>query len=183
MPTPPAADRQAEAGTAGGVVPAKAVADLALPVNGGPDDYVPLLDAIGDARVVLLGEGSHGTHEFYRERRRITRMLVERLGFQAVAVEADWPDAYRVNRYVRGVSSDPDPDRALSGFRRFPTWMWRNREVVRLVEWLRDHNRGIAAQEHRVGFYGLDLYSLRASIEAVVAYLETIDPEAAGRAR
>jgi erythromycin esterase-like protein len=157
--------------------------DAILPVTGAPADYDPLLDRIGDARVVLLGEASHGTHEFYRERCRITRLLVERKGFDAVAVEADWPDAYRVNRYVRGMSDDRDADAALGGFQRFPTWMWRNRDVVELVDWLRAHNDALGDGAPTVGFYGLDLYSLHASIQAVLEYLDTVDPEAAARAR
>ena len=112
----------------------------AQPLSGAAEDYDGLLDRIGDASFVLLGEGSHGTHEFYRERARITRRLIEEKGFRAVAVEADWPDAYRVNRYVRGARDDADAEEALGGFRRFPTWMWRNAEVLDFVGWLRAHN-------------------------------------------
>jgi erythromycin esterase-like protein len=101
----------------------------AQPLSGAENDYDGLLDQVGDASVVLLGEASHGTHEFYRERARITRRLIEERGFQAVAVEADWPDAYRVNRYVHGAPDDGDAEEALRGFRRFPPWMWRNAEV------------------------------------------------------
>src|SRR5437867_3748305 len=100
------------------------------PVTGSDADYDPLLDAIGDAPIVLLGEASHGTHEFYRERARLSRRLVEAMGFTLVAVEADWPDAYRVNRWVRGEGEDPDATAALEGFERFPRWMWRNRDVL-----------------------------------------------------
>jgi Erythromycin esterase homolog len=132
--------------------------------------------------VVLLGEASHGTHEFYRERARITRRLIEEKGFVAVAVEADWPDAYRVNRYVRGAPEDADAEEALRGFRRFPTWMWRNAEVLDFVGWLRAHNDRQGAGG-AVGFYGLDLYSLYASVAEVIAYLERVDPPAAERAR
>jgi erythromycin esterase-like protein len=146
-------------------------------------DYDPLLRVIGDARFVLLGEASHGTHEFYRERARITKRLIEDRGLMAVAVEADWPDAARVNRYVRGVSDDTDAAEALADFRRFPQWMWRNADVVEFVEWLRRHNDALPADAPKVGFYGLDLYSLRASMEAVLRYLEKADPPAAGRAR
>src|SRR3712207_5498791 len=116
------------------------VAAEAEPLTGSPEDYDSLLDLVGDARFVLLGEASHGTHEFYRERAEITKRLVVEKGFTAVAVEADWPDAYRVNRYVRGQSDDRDADAALGGFSRFPTWMWRNRVVLDFVEWLREHN-------------------------------------------
>jgi erythromycin esterase-like protein len=154
----------------------------ARPLVGRGDDYAALLDWISDARVVLLGEASHGTHEFYRERARITRLLVEERRFDAVAVEADWPDADRVNRFVRGREGGTALA-ALGEFRRFPVWMWRNVDVVAFVDWLRAHNAAIPKPEERVGFYGLDLYSLRRSIEAVVGYLEKIDPEAARRAR
>ena len=145
------------------------------------DDYDAVLERVGDARLVLIGEASHGTEEFYRVRAEITRLLIERKGFNAVAVEADWPDAYRVNRFVRGQSDDADADAALGDFRRFPRWMWRNTVVRDFVEWLREHNDG--SGERRVGFYGLDLYSLHASIDAVIAYLDEADPEAAARAR
>jgi erythromycin esterase-like protein len=151
-------------------------------LGGGPTDYDGLLALVGDARIVLLGEASHGTHEFYRERARITRRLVEEKGFTIVAAEADWPDAYRVNRFVRGGGRDQVAVDALADFRRFPAWMWRNADVLDLVDWLRQHNEGEPATGG-AGFYGLDLYSLVASSEAVLAYLETIDPDGAVRAR
>ena len=146
-------------------------------------DYDPLIEKIGDARFVLLGEASHGTHEFYRERAQITKRLILERGFTAVAVEADFPDAYRVNRYIRGEGTDADAVEALGGFKRFPAWMWRNADVLDLVGWLRSHNDGLPAGGSKVGFYGLDLYSLHTSISEVLAYLEKIDPEAATRAR
>ena len=146
-------------------------------------DYDKLLDQIGDRRFVLLGEGSHGTHEFYRERAVITRRLIEEKGFHAVAIEADWPDAYRVNRFVLGASDDLDATASLDDFRRFPAWMWRNVDVVHFVTWLRAHNDAVASQADKVRFYGLDLYSLRASMEAVVDYLDAVDPDAASDAR
>jgi erythromycin esterase-like protein len=152
------------------------------PLSGAADDYDPLLELIGDARVVLLGEASHGTHEFYRERARITRRLLQEKGFGVLAVEADWPDAYRVNRWVRRVGQDGTALQALGNFQRFPRWMWRNTEVLRFVEWLRGFNAGLSP-DRRVGFYGLDLYSLFSSIEAVIGFLEEVDPEAARRAR
>jgi len=155
----------------------------ARPLTGAGSDYDDLLERVGDARLVLLGEASHGTHEFYRERARITKRLIDELGFAAVAVEGDWPDAHRVSRYVQGVTEDGDAEEALRGFRRFPTWMWRNAEVMDFVGWLRTHNETLAASRPCVGFYGLDLYSLNASMEAVVAYLEEVDPPAAARAR
>jgi erythromycin esterase-like protein len=156
--------------------------DSAVPLTGGRTDYDPLLEAIGDARFVLLGEASHGTHEFYRERAEITKRLIAEKGFTAVTVEADWPDAYRVNRFVRGRRDDADAEEALAGFRRFPTWMWRNADVLDFVGWLRARNDGLPDAE-KAGFYGLDLYSLHASIAEVLAYLRKVDPEAAARAR
>jgi erythromycin esterase-like protein/predicted phosphoribosyltransferase len=155
----------------------------AEPLLGAHSDYDRLLDLIGEARFVLIGEASHGTMEFYRERARITRRLIEERGFRAVAVEADWPDAYRVNRYVRGASDDPEALAALGDFQRFPRWMWRNAEVLEFVEWLRDYNAALPAATPKAGFYGLDLYSLHTSIQAVVGYLDKVDPEAATRAR
>jgi erythromycin esterase-like protein len=153
----------------------------ARPLTGAGNDYDPLLALIGNARLVLLGEATHGTHEFYRERARITRRLIEEKGFSLVAVEADWPDAYRVNRWVRGASDDRSALQALDSFERFPRWMWRNRDVLEFVQWLREHNENTAGT--RAGFYGLDLYSLHASMAAVVSYLDRVDPEAAARAR
>lgn len=159
------------------------IRDAAHPLTHVASDYDPLLSFIGDARFVLLGEASHGTHEFYRERIRITQRLIEEKGFSAVAVEADWPDAYRVNRFVRGDATDRDSVEALSGFRRFPAWMWRNADVLDFVGWLRARNDALAAGAEKTGFYGLDLYSLHTSIEAVLAYLDKVDPAGARRAR
>lgn len=139
------------------------------------------LPAVSDEHFVLLGEASHGSHEFYEERARITRWLIEEKGFHAIAVEADWPDAYRVNRYLGGLSRDSRPEEALGGFRRFPAWMWRNRVVLEFVGWLKEHNE--RAGGAGTGFYGLDLYSLFSSMHEVVAYLERVDPAAAARAR
>ncbi|MGA7326917.1 MAG: erythromycin esterase family protein, partial [Rhodomicrobium sp.] len=153
------------------------------PLTGSARDYDPLLERIGDAPLVLIGEASHGTHEFYRERAEITKRLIQEKNFRAVSVEADWPDAYRVNRYVRGVTEDIDAYEALIDFRRFPTWMWRNTDVTDFVGWLRSHNDAQPSATLKTGFYGLDLYSLRASAKAVLAYLEKVDPEAAQRAR
>ncbi len=143
-------------------------------------DYDALFQAIGEARVVLIGEASHGTHDFYRERARITRRLIEEKGFCAVAAEADWPDAYRLNRFVLGDSKDTNAVEALEDFERFPAWMWRNMDVVAFAEWLRAHNR---KGHNCAGFYGLDLYSLHASAHAVLQYLDKADPAAAARAR
>ena len=158
------------------------VREAAQPIEGPANDYDSLLAFIGDAKVVLLGEASHGTTEFYRSRAQITKRLICDKGFSAIAVEADWPDAYRVNRFVKGDNKDADASWALSGFKRFPTWMWRNTEVLQFLTWLRVHNDSLVPAD-RVGFYGLDLYSLHASMECVLRYLDNIDPDAARRAR
>ncbi|HEU0273146.1 MAG TPA: erythromycin esterase family protein [Candidatus Udaeobacter sp.] len=159
------------------------VSEKAEALLGSPKDFDSLFDLIGDARFVLLGEASHGTHEFYRIRAQISKVLIARRGFSAVAVEADWPDAYRVNRFVRGVGNDSDSVEALSGFQRFPQWMWRNADILDFIGWLREHNDQQVFEDRKCGFYGLDLYSLHASIEAVLAYLDKLDPEAAKLAR
>ncbi len=141
-------------------------------------------ELIGDARIVLIGESSHGTHEFYEARAEITKWLIEQKGFNAVAAEADWPDAYRVNRYVRSLGGDSSAEEALRGFERFPAWMWRNVVVRDFAQWLRQHNQRCATDGARqTGFYGLDLYSLHRSMHEVIAYLDTVDPTAAARAR
>lgn len=141
-----------------------------------------LVELLTTARLVLIGEASHGTHEFYLERARLTRALIERHGCTAVVAEADWPDALRVDRYVRGRSEDASAEQALSGFARFPTWMWRNTVMAEFIDWLREHNRGVPAAR-QVGFFGMDLYSLHSSMRAVVQYLEQVDGQAAARAR
>lgn len=153
-------------------------------LTGKAKDYDPLFHSPNwdNVEVVLLGEATHGTHEFYCARAEITKRLITEHGFNVIAIEADWPDAYQVNRYIRGTEQGINAKQALNGFKRFPTWMWRNREVLKLVEWLRTYNQQ-RAYEKQVGFYGLDLYSLHASIAAVIDYLDKIDPEAAQRAR
>src|SRR5436190_2074479 len=156
--------------------------ETARPLSDG-DPHDALIEAIGDARLVLLGEASHGTHDFYAERARLTQRLIVEKGFHAVAVEADWPDAYRVNRFVRNLGEDRDADTALSGFKRFPVWMWRNVDVLDFVRWLRAHDDSLPAGAPKVGFYGVDLYSLHASIDEVLKYLAKVDPEAARLAR
>ena len=161
----------------------KALSETAYPLAGSARDYDPLVGRIGEARFALLGEASHGTHEFYCERAEITKRLITEKNFVAVAVEADWPDAYRLNRYVRGASDDVDAVEALADFRRFPTWMWRNEVVVEFIEWLRAYNDALPQGAEKVGFYGLDLYSLHASMKAVLRYLEKVDPEATKKAR
>ena len=156
--------------------------DSAHLLTGTAADWDPLLGLIGNARLTLIGEASHGTHDFYHERIEITKRLILERRLTGIAVEADWPDAYRVNRYVRWEGEDHDADEALSGFERFPTWMWRNAPIFDFVEWLRRHNADLSPAE-RVGFYGIDLYSLFTSIEAVLGYLDKIDPKGAERAR
>ncbi len=152
----------------------------ALPLTGAPGDHDRLIDRIGSSRLVLIGEASHGTHEFYRHRAVITKRLIEEHGFRAVAVEADWPDAYRVNRWVHGADDDPDAEHALRGFERFPTWMWRNADVLDFVGWLRAHRE---RSGEGVSFFGLDLYSLQRSVASVVEHLEQIDSAEAEAAR
>ena len=138
-------------------------------------DLAPLLGRIGEARVVLIGEASHGTSEFYRMRARITRELIECKGFSFVAIEGDWPDAARVDHYVRHAEVPPSE---WSAFARFPTWMWRNAETLTFVDWLRAHNAALETAQ-RVAFRGLDLYSLYSSIRSVLDYLKDIDPQTA----
>jgi erythromycin esterase-like protein len=148
---------------------------VALPLSN-PNDLDPLIDRIGDARYVLLGEASHGTSEYYRWRAQISERLIREKGFSFIAVEGDWPDCYRVNRYVKGFEdAGRDAREVLEGFLRWPTWMWANQEVERLAEWLRAHNRR-CPQDERVGFYGLDVYSLWDSLYAVLRYLRKTDP-------
>jgi len=159
----------------------KAIRCVAHPLTGDTSDFDPLLKMVGDSRFVLLGEATHGTHEFYRLRAQITKRLIAEKGFTAVAVEADWPDAYRVNQVVQVEGEDEDAVDALAGFQRFPAWMWRNADVLDFVGWLRNHNEH--RHSKRVGFYGLDLYSLHASIRAVLTFLDKVDPQAAQRAR
>jgi erythromycin esterase-like protein len=153
------------------------------PIIGAAEDFNPLMKMIGNSHFVLLGEATHGTHEFYKARAEITKRLIHEKGFNAVAVEADWPDAYRVNRFIRGDDSDSGSEEALGGFKRFPTWMWRNADVLDFVGWLRGHNEHIQDEKSKVGFYGLDLYSLHTSVQAVLDYLRKMDPEEARRAR
>lgn len=146
-----------------------------------PDDraFGTFFDRFADHRVVLLGEASHGTSEFYRARAAITRRLVEEHGFSVVAVEADWPDAAAVNRYVRNL---PRRENQPPPFQRFPTWMWQNTDVDAFLQWLRSHNRTLR-DDRQVGFYGLDIYNMRGSIASVLAYLDDVDPQAAAVAR
>ena len=162
--------------------PVDALRRHARPLQGDGHDHDALLALIGDAHHVLLGEATHGTHEFYAERAAITRRLIEERGFDAVAIEGDWPDTYRLNRFVRGAGDDRAAAGALAGYQRFPTWMWRNTDVVAFVDWLRAFNLQ-RSEDPRAGIYGLDLYSLRGSMVAVMDYLSRSDPAAAERAR
>ncbi|WP_192034630.1 erythromycin esterase family protein [Halomonas sp. YLGW01] len=162
------------------VTPLACVRQLATRLEERPSDYDALLSSVADRSFVLLGEASHGTAEFYRLRGEITRRLIEEAGFEAVLVEADWPDALRLNRFVAGEGEDTLLE-AFGDFQRFPQWMWRNAQAGDFIAWLADHNA--ARSGAPVGFHGLDLYSLHRSAEAVIAYLEGIDAEQAKRAR
>ena len=176
------ARRPAEAKSFRGRAPTlpRMIAEAAEPLHEIDDPLFALrFDRFADARVVLLGEATHGTSEFYRARAAITRQLIERHGFTIVAVEADWPDAAAIDRHVRFRPHRKDAEPAFS---RFPTWMWRNREVEAFTQWLRDHNR-FQDEEERAGFYGLDLYNMSGSMRAVIDYLDEVDPEAATVAR
>ena len=148
----------------------------------GEGDVAALARRIAGFRTVLIGEASHGTREFYELRAELTRRLIADHGFTAVTLEADWPDTFRAHRYATHRSDDRDADAALSDFRRFPAWMWRNEVMLAFVEWLRERNAGRAGGA-QAGLYGLDLYSLHASIEAVLKYLDAVDPDASRRAR
>lgn len=159
------------------------VREAAHPITGDRRDYDPLMSRLNGASIVMLGEATHGSKEFYAERLRITRRLIEEHGFNAIAIEGDWPDAHRVNRYIRGATDHQGAGAALSGFTRFPAWMWRNEESVELVNFLRQHNSTHRSEVDQVGFYGLDLYGLFSAIEAVIEYLDEHDPEAAVMAR
>jgi erythromycin esterase-like protein len=160
-----------------------AIAETARPLPGAENDFDPILELAANARVVLIGEATHGTDEFYERRAELTKRLITDVGYRGVAAEADFPDAWRVNRFVRGTGSDTEAVEALSDFKRFPSWMWRNADVLDFVGWLRERNDRIADPAARAGFYGLDLYSLHTSIAAVLEYLDKADPEAAKRAR
>jgi erythromycin esterase-like protein/predicted phosphoribosyltransferase len=159
------------------------IRSAAIPTESGVPSDEALFDLVGDAEFVLIGEASHGTADFYAARAAMTRRLIEEKGFCAVAAEADWPDAYRVNRYVRGRGDDADAEEALRGFQRFPTWMWRNAAVLEFVGWLRERNDRVGDERRKAGFYGLDLYSLHSSIDEVITYLDRVDPAAGRRAR
>eukprot|EP01111_Echinosteliopsis_oligospora_P014213 TRINITY_DN5305_c0_g1_i2.p1 TRINITY_DN5305_c0_g1~~TRINITY_DN5305_c0_g1_i2.p1 ORF type:complete len:438 (-),score=92.58 TRINITY_DN5305_c0_g1_i2:56-1369(-) len=145
-------------------------------VDGIPNIYNEVLSSVGDASIVMIGEASHGTHDYYYHRAELTKRLITEKGFGCVMVEADWPDAYKVNRYVRGFGTRKE---GFSGFKsRFPTWMWRNTVTADFAEWLRAHNSSISEQADKVGFYGMDVYSLYSSTVAVIDYLKKNEPDA-----
>jgi len=183
--------RDGNGGDGGGAAPATTpealIRQAAEPLPAPDDpDFAAFADRIVERRrprVVLLGEASHGTSEFYRARAAITRRLIERHGFGIVAVEADWPDAAAIDRYVRHRAAAAASSPARRPFERFPTWMWRNTDFAGFIEWLREHNRGLADPARQASFHGLDLYSLNASIHAVLDYLDKVDPAAARDAR
>lgn len=158
------------------------IREKAVQLNGTDDVADEIMALVGNARIVLIGEASHGTHEFYKYRAEITKRLIAERGFSAVAVEADAPDAHRVNRFVRGLGADKTANESLSNFERFPLWMWRNTDVLDFVIWLKAHNDNFETGE-KIGFYGLDLYSLHSSMQSVLEYLEKVDPDAAQTAR
>jgi erythromycin esterase-like protein len=154
----------------------------AVPLSYDATDYDPLLEWVGSRKLVLLGEATHGTHDFYRDRAAITRRLIEEKGFNVVAIAADWAGAQRVRRFSFGLDGDANGRDALRGFQGFPAWMWRNMDVLAFVDWLRQFNREHKPHK-RVGFYGLDFFSTRTSMHAVLDYLDKADPEGAQRAR
>ena len=144
-------------------------------------DLDPLIDRIGNSRYVLLGEASHGTHEYYTWRTEISKRLIQEKGFSLVAVEGDWPDCFKINRWIKGQEDSPVQE-VLQSFNRWPTWMWANWEIAAFAEWLKKYNH-LRSYEDRIGFYGLDVYSLWESMETIVKYLDKEDPETAVLAR
>ncbi|MCG7335612.1 erythromycin esterase family protein [Sporosarcina sp. ACRSM] len=157
---------------------AEAVKRYALPFESDAD-FAPLLEAIGDAKIVLLGEASHGTSEFYKVRAKLSKLLIEQKGFSAIAVEGDWPSAQHVNKFIKGYNKqDLTVHEVLSAFSRWPTWMWANEEIAEFISWLQVHNLH-KATEQKVGFYGIDLYSLWESIDEIIRYLTETNPAGA----
>jgi erythromycin esterase-like protein len=158
------------------------ISTKASSLQSSPNRYDELLEKIGDSRFVLLGESTHGSHEFYQARSEITERLITEKGFMAVAIEGDFPDVYRLHRYLQGEGKPNEWDKALNQFKRFPTWMWRNTTLLPFLTWLRNYNDNLAKPD-KIGFYGLDLYSLQNSSKAVIKYLQHKDPDAALRAK
>ncbi|SHG50234.1 Erythromycin esterase homolog [Salegentibacter echinorum] len=147
------------------------------------EDLDPLIDRIGDSNYVLLGEASHGTHEYYTWRAKISKRLIEEKGFSFIAVEGDWPDCYHINRWVKNIDNSNDSiQKVLSKFKRWPTWMWANWETAAFTQWLKKHNERLT-DDQKIGFYGLDVYSLWDSLDIMVKYLQKEDPETAKLAR
>lgn len=153
----------------------KAIKKFALPFNT-PEDFTPLFTAIGESRVVLLGEASHGTSEFYKVRAELTKRLIEEKGFTLIAVEGDWPSTQRINRFIKGYDTDLNKQNVLNVFERWPTWMWANEEISELVMWLEKHNKQLK-DNRKIGFYGIDVYSLWESLDEVINYLRKTNPE------
>jgi erythromycin esterase-like protein len=151
-------------------------------LEGHKKDYETIINYINNAKLVLIGESTHGTNEFYKIRTEITRELIKNKGVRAIAIEGDWPDTYRINRYIKGDTTIKSPLDSLKGFKRFPTWMWRNKITLEFIEWLYEYNKKQTISD-KIGFYGLDIYSLHTSIEIVVQYLEKADPDAANRVK
>ncbi|WP_370457465.1 erythromycin esterase family protein [Sporosarcina sp. JAI121] len=156
----------------------EAVVNYALPISS-DDDFASLLEAIGDAKIVLLGEASHGTSEFYTVRAKLSKMLIEQKGFSAIAVEGDWPSAQHVNRFIKGHGHQKETGReVLKAFERWPTWMWANEEIAVFIDWLKKYN-DYKDSDQKVGFYGIDMYSLWESMEEIIRYLTESNPEGA----
>lgn len=153
-----------------------------VPLKSQEENYDSVIKQIGNARIVMLGEASHGTHEFYQARIKISERLIKEQGFMAIAIEGDWPDAHCVHRYLQGEGDAGQSEQSLSSFQRFPTWMWCNTTLPPFLHWLRQYNDHLPAAQ-KIGFYGLDLYSLNSSMHAVINFLMKIDPEAAQRAK
>lgn len=153
----------------------EAIKKFALPFNTS-EDLTPLLEAIGDAKIVLLGEASHGTSEFYKVRAELSKRLIVEKGFTLIAVEGDWPSTQRVNRFIKGYDTEENKQKVLNAFERWPTWMWANEEISELVKWLEKHNKQVE-DKRKIGFYGVDVYSLWESLDEVVSYLRKTNPE------
>jgi len=158
------------------------ISNKAIPIKNGTSRYDALLDKIGDSRFVLLGEASHGSHEFYQARSEITERLISEKGFMAVAIEGDCPDTHKIHKYIQGHGCPNQWENSLEGFKRFPTWMWRNTTMLPFLTWLRHYNDDLPKRA-KIGMYGLDIYSLDASIKAVIRYLQHRDLPAANRAK
>jgi len=161
----------------------KLIPEICYPVIGKPSDFDPIIAAIRDSRVVMIGEASHGTHEYYQTRADITKRLIQEKKVSFVAVEGDWPDVYRINRYVCGGSKDKSARESLRDFERFPNWMWQNTVVEEFVEWLKNYNDQFEDTWDKVRFYGLDMYSMFRSADLVIEYLEKVDKNDAALAK